>query len=221
MARPSLKSTLIPVALLISVDLYGLAFAEPADFQGVWKLDVASSDPLEPQLKRLRHARTSGGAHESRPNKSTGSGSGSMGDRMESSYWAFVKNAREAKALDTPVRLGASHAILAAERLGIDWDGSKFSVNYDEKVKRIISPNPNGRIFTAKGEELVTDDLGHGLSYWQDDQLIVETTTHGRARIIERLALSTDKTHLQIKITMDKPGWAKPLDIVRVFNAVR
>jgi hypothetical protein len=79
-------------------------------------------------------------------------------------------------------------------------------------------PNQNGRIYTAKGDELVADSIGHTLSYWIGSSLFLETDSPTGGKYIEELKISkTNKTILHYRVKLNLPSLKEPVEIRRAF----
>ena len=66
-------------------------------------------------------------------------------------------------------------------------------VTYDEEISRNVRPNPEGRVFSASGDELVSDTFGHTLAYWQNKTLVLETDPPHGGQIVEKFALNGEQ----------------------------
>ena len=89
---------------------------------------------------------------------------------------------------------------------------------YDGVLPRSIKPNPGGRVFSASGEELVADTLGHTLAYWEGDTLILETDPPNGGKVIEKITVKNNPRQLLYQIKLQMRILKEPVEIKRVFE---
>jgi hypothetical protein len=89
--------------------------------------------------------------------------------------------------------------------LHIDGYGD-VALSYDGKLTRYLAPNPAGRVFSASGKELVGDEFGRSLSYWDDAVLVVETITAWGVAVVERFRQTDDASTLIVLVAVELPG---------------
>lgn len=92
----------------------------------------------------------------------------------------------------------------------------RIVVSYDGKVKRLINPNPAGRVYSATGKGVSTDTVGQTLAYLDDASFVIETRTNAAERMAERFAL-TDEDKLKITVSLKNPEWRREIEFVRYF----
>ena len=92
----------------------------------------------------------------------------------------------------------------------------RIVVAYDGKVKRLVNPNPAGRVYSATGKGVSTDAVGQTLAYLDDAAFVIETRTNSAERLAERFEL-TDDDVLKITATLKNPEWRREIEFVRYF----
>ena len=106
--------------------------------------------------------------------------------------------------------------ILGAKALHIDGYGD-VAVTYDGKITRYLAPHPDGRVFSASGKELVGDEFGLTLSYWDDTVLVVETTTPWGVKLVERFRHTNQASSLVVLVSLAPPG-RDPVQWSRIYE---
>lgn len=177
------------------------------DLRGFWVIDQAQSDSFEDKFKDTgKHRETkfqfglsgrTGGGHRRSPSGPT------MGPRSGK---------------------GGGHddmlqKILGAKALHIDGYGD-VALTYDGNITRYLVPNPQGRVFSASGKELVGDEFGRTLSYWDNAVLVVETTTAWGVTLVERFRQTNESSSLVVSTSIEPPGrdavkWTRVYDRAR------
>ncbi|CAN0491355.1 unnamed protein product, partial [Phaeothamnion confervicola] len=140
-----------------------------ASIVGAWSLDEKGSGDPEKLFKGKlrRHSepvpRMQGGGERSTPY-----------DVTQLAYWDSVRAGKEARSSKSLRRLGIAYPMVKAESLNIAEEVGGYRVTYDNDLPRSVRPNANGKVFSAKGNELVQDTFGFTLTYWENDSLVVE-----------------------------------------------
>ena len=160
-------------------------------FFGTWTLNPELSDDPDKLLKgklrkRYRPQKIS--------KKNPGSGRGAPDAAMQN-YWETLKASEERKASKNLKRLGPAFLLLTFKTVTISADlENTITISYDGSPGRKVKPNLNGRVFSAKGEELTTSYFGHTLAYLTNNSLILETDAPDGGKFIEKLnTINTDK----------------------------
>ena len=212
-----LKGRIAPSLLLVLVCLspYHSAIASDDSLLGDWVLDKPSSDNLKKKLKGQFRRRLP----MSKFNRpiSGGRTRGTAGDESQSTYWRTVKEGKERKAAKNLKRVGTAYPLISAKTLSISAKEKNYLFLYDQLLPREIKPNPSGRIYSAKGEELVEDSIGHTLAYWKENSLILETTNMMGGTYLEVIKLQAPD-ELLYTITLNLRLLLEPITIERVFN---
>jgi len=214
------KDRIAPLLLLILVCLnpYQSAIANDDLLLGDWVLDKASSDNLKKKLKGQFRRRLP----MSKFNKpiSGGRTRGGAGDESQSTYWRTVKEGKERKAAKNLKRVGTAYPLISAKTLSITAKENSYLFLYDQLLPREIKPNASGRVYSAKGEELVEDSIGHTLAYRKENSLILETTNMMGGTYLEVVKLQA-ADELLYTITLNLRLLLEPITIKRVFNRKR
>ena len=93
----------------------------------------------------------------------------------------------------------------------------KLAISYDKEVKRLLTPNPNGRVYSATGAGLSKDSVGETLSYMDDDILHIETRTD-IGKIKERIDPFTEPGKLIITWTIEAPAIEQRVEMTTVYD---
>lgn len=190
--------------VLMCIYATGLATApavaeEAAPLVGTWILDEAASDSVEERFKHFRKSKR-GGFRDG--------GIGGRTDRAGSGHNRYAE--------DDAAPRGSVRDLVSATHLSIT--GSEHvSIVYDEHITRTLEPNPNGRVYSASGEELVVDRFGYTLSFWEGDVLVIETTTRRGLDVVERYRMDRAAKRLTVEISVT-PSGEFGVDILRVFD---
>lgn len=197
-----MKAILKAVVLCVCATGYSAVPAaadDPVPVAGSWVLDEAASDSVEERFKHFRKAKR-GGFRDG--------GIGGKPDRAGSR--------RKRSAEDDAAPRGSLRDLVAAARLSIAGR-EHVSIVYDGRITREFEPNPNGRVYSASGDELVVDRFGYTLSFWEGDVLVIETTTRRGLDIVERYRVDRAAQRLTVEISVT-PSGEFGVDILRVFD---
>jgi hypothetical protein len=138
-------------------------------------------------------------------------------DVQQMHYWEAIRDSRERRSQKDLSRLGTVYPLLTATQLDIAPAGSGFTFTYDELLPRRVLPNPAGRVYSAKGDELVSDTIGYTLSYWERDTLVLETDPPDGGRYIEHLTRRDDPPRLEYRVKVDLIILEEPIEVTRVY----
>jgi hypothetical protein len=136
-------------------------------------------------------------------------------------YWRTLNEGRERRASKNLRRVGSAYPLITFTNLLIEAQPTSqhLTFTYEDSLTRQVIPNQNGRIYTAKGDELVADSIGHTLSYWIDSALFLETDSPTGGKYIEELKISkTNKTILHYRVKLNLPSLKEPVEIRRAFR---
>ena len=93
----------------------------------------------------------------------------------------------------------------------------KLAIAYDKSAKRLLTPNPNSRVYSASGAGISKDEIGETLSYIEDGVLYIETrTTVGRLK--ERIDPLQEPGTLVIDWTIDAPAVPRAIEMTTVYD---
>ena len=210
---------LINVYMRILLFLYACLLAPAPEaapvLEGIWQLNVdASTDPEDAFDGKLRK--------ESYPVPYTPSprGQETARDATQESYWEMVRNGKERGSLKNLRRLGTAYPLVKAERLEIQVENPGYQITYDGELPRAIRPSANGRVFSAKGDELVSDTFGYTLAYWDKETLVLEADAPDGGKVIERLTAQDNPRQLEYVIQLDLRLLEEPVELKRLFVPV-
>ena len=218
MSSPALKCKMLAPLLLCTL-LFGYTSLTTAavELVGHWILDEKQSESPENVLKkkfrRLRPGQM--GPYGMREP------SGTTAEGALENYWRTLNDGRERKASKNLRRVGSAYPLITCTNLRIETLPSSQNLvfTYQDTLVRQIVPNKAGRIYTAKGNELVADSIGHTLSYWIESTLFLETDSPTGGKYIEELKISvSDKNMLNYRVKLNLPALKQPVEIKRVFR---
>lgn len=172
-----------------------------AALAGAWILDEAASDSIDERFSHFRKAKR-GGFRD-----------GGIGGRTDR-----AGSGRRSKGLDDEdsAPRGSLRDLVSAARLSITG-GERVSIMYDAHISRDLEPNPDGRVYSASGDELVVDRFGYTLAFWDGDVLVIETTTRRGLDVVERYRVNRAGDRLTVEISVT-PSGEFGVDILRVFE---
>ncbi len=96
--------------------------------------------------------------------------------------------------------------ILSAKALNIDGYGD-VAVTYDGKITRYLAPNSDSRISSVSGKELVGDEFGLTLSYWDDTELVFENTMAWGVKLVKRFRHTNQAFSLVVLVSLAPSGY--------------
>ncbi|MEM7466775.1 MAG: hypothetical protein AAF387_07805 [Pseudomonadota bacterium] len=106
--------------------------------------------------------------------------------------------------------------MIAAETIKL-YFSRKLAVSYDKNIKRLLTPNPHGRVYSASGAGLSKDDIGESLSYVDNQILFIETRTDV-GKITERFDPFQEADTLVIEWTVEAPAVERPIRMTTVYD---
>lgn len=208
----------LPWACLLAMLLIAPAAAlATSSLDGAWVLNedlsVDPEDAFDDMLKRDSYPvpYAEPGSNQAR----------SPRDASQTNYWDTVRDGRERHSLKNLQRLGSIYPLVMAQRLdiAIGADGH-LDITYDEALPRELFVNPNGRVFSAKGDELVGDSIGFTLAYWDGDTLVIETDPPDGGKVAERLRVGSAPRRLEYVLEVEMRILAEPVEFKRVLEPV-
>jgi len=185
-----------------------LSHADLAQLTGTWLLDEDASGTLESEVNQLKqetrdYAVEHGGIND--PDKPDPFGKRRYGDQD----WE-----RRRTGLVTSASI-AARQMLQTESLKL-YIGDRIILSYDGKLKRRVSPNPSGRVYSATGKGISQDTVGQTLAYLEEDALVIETRTNSAEFLVERFE-PTDTGELKVTAKVKNPEWRREVEFVRYF----
>ena len=187
--------------------------AEPADLSGQWVLDKKSSDDAEDafdgKLRKLPFTTPLPSTPQRRRETTV--------ERAQSDYWEQIRQREERRSMKNLGRIGTVYPLLLATRFDIAAQDDAYMFVYDGTLPRLVKPNPAGRIFSARGDELVVDTFGHTLSYWEGNTLVLETDPPDGGKYLERVRVSASPRRLEYRVNVNVRELEEPVEVLRVF----
>lgn len=206
--RPSFLSCIFAVLWAASLS----APAEPT-ITGAWVLDAKmSADPEDAFKGKLRRD------SYPVPHTATGGERNTPHDVTQSAYWDTIRAGKEAHSIKNLRRLGIAYPMVKAEKLELSAEDGGYELLYDGDLPRTVRPNPKGKVFSAKGDELVHDTFGYTLSYWDKDSLVLEADAPEGGRVVERLTLRENPHQLEYVVRVQMPLLTETVEVKRLFN---
>lgn len=204
--------------LMLFLLLHGVpATAEPAAIVGRWKIDSVQSTEASDELKGIRVSKRK--KKDSSPPPSSRPG-GAQGQGTQQRYWEEANAGKEWRHTNELAHAGPLQRLLESENLEIVPADDGYVFIYADGYERKVIPNPGGRVFTASGDELVHDNIGHTLAYWKGDELRLETRIKGGGKLRERVSTSPDGARLKVNIEIDRRDWKWIAKLDRLFDRV-
>ncbi len=106
--------------------------------------------------------------------------------------------------------------MISAETIKI-YFSRKLAISYDKEVKRLLTPNPNGRVYSATGAGLSKDGVGETLSYIENDILFIETRMDV-GKIKERFDPLSEPGKLIVTWQIEAPAIERAVEMVTVYD---
>ena len=195
--------------------VYGLlgvsmpAAAGPNDISGTWRLNEGDSETLNEEVKQLKQEHrdwsTEHGSINDPEKPDPFAARRQRADSWDSRRGGAVGNA------SVTVRQMVSAALIKL------YISERIIIAYDGKLKRLINPNPYGRVHSATGKGLSKDAIGETLAYVEGDAVVIETRTTSAERMTERFEL-TSNDRLQLTTSLKNPAWRRKIEFVRIYD---
>ena len=217
MLRPLVKREKLLPWLLCLIICYASGLSANTEFSGRWVLDENQSEAAEDMLKKKFRRLKPG---QTRP-YGMRNPTGTTAEGALENYWRTLNEGRERRASKNLRRVGSAYPLVTFTKLHIEAQPTSqhLTFTYEDSLIRQVIPNQNGRIYTAKGDELVADSIGHTLSYWMGPALFLETDSPTGGKYIEELKISkTNKTILHYRVKLNLPSLKEPVEIRRAFR---
>lgn len=195
-----------PLLLILAIDLS----ADVDALSGTWIINENDSDSLKTQMNALKQEyrdwKDDQDKDDDDPEKPS----------------PFDRNDLRKQGYET--RRGGSVAkpsvavnrIVTAEQIRL-YISERIIVAYDGKLKRLISPNPLGRVHSAKGRGISKDATGETLAYLENDTVVIETRTKITERLTERFEMSSTG-QLKVMTRLYNPDWRREIEFVRMYD---
>ena len=205
------RSRAVPlVCFVVAIVASNWTYADSSALNGSWSLEKANSQSLSDEINQLKQEHRSweserGGIND--PDKPD-----PFGDKRKFSEKEW--NARRSGPVPNPSIVVRN--MVTADTLKMHVS-ERIVVAYDGKVKRLINPNPNGRVHSATGKGISKDRIGETLAYFDDNAVVIETRTNSAERLAERFEL-TAPDELKLTIALKSPAWRRKVEFVRYFT---
>ena len=189
------------------------SISETGNLKGLWLVDKKLSDDPDDRLKGKLRKR-----YQTRDysKKKHPGGNRSAPEIAMNNYWETLRHSEERKSSKNLKRLGPAFFLLTFQGIKIsELDADEISLSYDDSPSRLIKPNKEGRIYSAKGAELTQSFFGHTLSYYLKEALILETDASDGGKYIEKLSIKNGKLNYQV--TLDSLVLKETISINRIF----
>jgi hypothetical protein len=200
------RTVLVCLALLSA----STVFADEKALNGRWALDKRNSENLASQLDELkRELRDFSYEH------------GKIGDPDKPDPFTSRRQLSD-KEWETKRNGGVGNPSVIVQQM-VDAKSLKVYVSeqiivaYDGKIRRRISPNPNGRVHSATGAGTSTDSIGQTMAYLEADAVVIETRTNSAERLFERFEL-TKNDQLKLTTELHNPEWKHSVEFVRFYD---
>ena len=196
------------LCILLLALLYADSAMSDESYNGTWLLNESESDDLQKVMERVRRAQQEVINQREEERAKRNSRPDIMGRNRE---WDD-RRARSATAV-IPKRM---RTMISSESIKI-YFSRKLAIAYGNNFKRLLTPNPHGRVYSATGAGLSKDEVGETLSYIQDGVLFIETRTDV-GRIKERIDATQNDNWLIIDWTIEAPAIERAIEMRTVYK---
>ncbi|MGR8947921.1 MAG: hypothetical protein ACU84Q_07735 [Gammaproteobacteria bacterium] len=204
---PSLHTTFFSLFLSLALLLPAGTSAQDI-YNGTWLLNEKLSDDLQSVMEQVRRAQQEEvDQREEEKQKRT-----SRPDIFGRDRSWDEQRARSATAIIPKLM----RTMIGSENIKI-YFSRKLAISYDKNIKRLLTPNPNGRVYSATGAGLSKDDVGETLSYLENNVLFIETRTK-IGRLKERIDATGEPGWLTIDWTIEAPAIERPIQMRTVYK---
>ena len=203
-------------SLLLALILMPLhARADSAQLNGSWVLDTARSEDFAAVLKTFNENIKTHYHKNSKHFMDTKAGR--SGNQFYSREEESTKEIHE----DSRVMLWDVNeelqTLLTAKTIKL-YQAHLCALLYDKKIKRLVAINPAGNSYSKSGNASMQDNIGHTLSYFDKDALVIDTDVAGGDRLIERFALEADGSALTVTVKLRRSDVGRTLEFKRVYT---
>jgi len=184
--------------------------ADPGAMSGTWVLDERASESLKDEIIQLKQEYRDWKTSEARGSDPTKPDPFSDKRKFSDKEWNAARGGAVGNA-SVKVR-----QMVSAESIKL-YVSTRVIVAYDGQLKRLVSPNPAGRVHSASGKGVSTDAVGETLAYVDGDAVVIETRSNSAERLAERFEL-TSNDQLQITTSLKNPDWRRGIEFVRFYD---
>lgn len=175
---------------------------------GVWQFNAKRSDDLQEVMEQIRRDQKEEQDQREEEQKKRQSRPGIFG---KTGSW----DDRRAMAATAPIPK-LMRTMISSEQIKI-YFSRKLAISYDKEIKRLLTPNPHGRVYSATGAGLSKDSIGESLSYIEDDVLYIETRT-SIGKIREKFDALSEPGTLIVTWDIDAPAIERPVTMTTVYD---
>ena len=177
-------------------------------YNGRWQLDEKNSDDLQDVMERVRRENQEEIDQKEQERQERQQRPDIFGrDRSWDDNRARGATAVIPKLMRT---------MISSEIIKI-YFSRKLAIAYDKNFKRLLTPNPNGRVYSASGAGISKDEIGETLSYVEDGILYIETRT-SVGRLKERIDALQVPGKLIIDWSVDAPAVPRAIEMRTVYD---
>ncbi len=184
--------------------------ADEKAFNGRWALDKGNSETLAKQLDELKRELRDYAYEHGKISDPDKPDPFSRRRDVSDKEWESKRNGGVGNP-SVPVQ-----QMVGAKSLKF-YVSEQIVVAYDGKIRRRLSPNPNGRVHSATGKGTSKDSIGQSMTYLDEDAVVIETRTNAAERLSERFEL-TKKDQLKLTTELYNPDWKHSVEFVRFYD---
>jgi hypothetical protein len=194
------------------------AYAETDKLNGNWVLDAEQSESYKDAVRVAKDQIMKQHKRRKQQQLRASGGTSTTGNK----YFEQEQRSRQVDARDTvdvdwslPVQL---QTVMEAKTLKI-YQARMCAMLYDKKLKRLFAINPDGKSYSAKGEDFAQrDDIGSTVGYFEGQTLVIDTDIKGGDRLLERIKLDESSDQLVVETRYRRTDLARTLQYKRVFR---
>ena len=176
-----------------------------------WRVVKDDSDDPHDRLKGLAMLRSA-------PNTLESHDRSRAGPTRQAKIYNEIELNKQRHLRDTEADVGALSSVLFTDSLRVSPTAEGYEVLYEGGFKRVVNPRPGGPVYSAKGDEFTTDQLGRSMIYWRGSTLVIETLLAPRGNMTEEFTLEQPIRKLKVQTKITNPDWLLDADIIRVFE---
>ncbi len=199
-----------PLVAFLFIAIAPYAGAEIDAITGTWALNEDASDSLEKQMNDLKQEHRLFESEHGDKEEDSGKPSPFDNNNLKNKKWA------DRRSGPVPKPSIAVNRMVTAELIKL-YISERIVVAYDGKLRRLINPNPLGRVHSAKGLGISKDAIGETLAYMDEDAVVIETRTKSTERLAERFEV-TPVDQLKVTTRLFNPDWRREVEFVRVYD---
>lgn len=196
-----------PIVLLLMIFCATPGFANEV-YNGSWQLDEKRSDDLQDVMERVRRENQEeiDQREEERQKR-----------QQRPDIFGRDRSWDDNRARGATAIIPKLMRTLISSQIIKIYFSRKLAIAYDKSAKRLLTPNPNGRVYSASGAGISKDEIGETLSYIEDGVLYIETRT-AVGRLKERIDPLQEPGTLVIDWTIDAPAVPRAIEMTTVYD---